>query len=82
MWWNKKQEEKQASAKQIVVTEETPPLSAKQFYDKFAKNYGDYGALIEVAFGGGDEMNKEYEKLSDEDREKIVDVAKRYAAKM
>jgi hypothetical protein len=70
MFWNK----------DIPIKTDTLPLTLKQFKEKFQRNYINYAALVDVAFVDTDEMNEEYEKMSDADIKEIVKIAKEYAA--
>lgn len=66
-----------------IENEEEPAksLTAKEFISRFARNYINYAALVEVAFGLGDDMFQEYERLTPEDQRAIIEVAKKYAAR-
>lgn len=57
------------------------PLTAKQFIERYERDYINYGALIEVAFGHGDVMFDEYENLTSEDQRVILEKAKEFAAR-
>jgi hypothetical protein len=58
---------------------QSPPMTAEQFIEKFRRNYVNYAALIDVAFGLGDEMEAEYDRLSVADRRRVVQYAKDWA---
>lgn len=70
---------------QCLFKRETPivkptQITAEQFIEKFRRNYINYAALIEVAFGLGDEMFDAYGNLTAEDQRVIIEEAKKYAA--
>ena len=54
-------------------------MTAEQFIEKFRRNYVNYAALIDMAFGLGDEMHVEYDRLSEADMRTVVDYAKSWA---
>lgn len=62
-----------------VPKPESPPMTAKQFINRFRRNYVNYAALIDVAFGLGDEMEAEYNRLSDSDMREVLEYAKAWA---